>query len=111
MEPGKLIRERRRLNGLSQAQLALRAGSTQASISRLEAGEVSPTFETFERLLAVMGEEADLGVHRGASDHDRARLRALRQRAPAERLALALGWNRLAGEIARAGARARRRPA
>lgn len=108
MEPGRLIRARRLANGLTQTQLALRAGSTQGSISRLERGEVSPTIETIERLLAVMGEEAEIVVRRGPLHCDRARLRALRDRPPAERLAQAIGWNRLAGEVSQAGARARR---
>src|SRR5262245_30928178 len=56
---GTLIRERRQANGLSQAKLARRAGSTQAALSRLERDEVSPTFDTVARLLAVMGEEPD----------------------------------------------------
>lgn len=107
MDPGRIIRERRVANRLTQAQLALRAGSTQAAISRLERGQLSPTFETFERLLTVMGEEAGVVVHRARGDHDRARLAALRARPPAERFELALSWNRLAGEVARAGARAR----
>jgi transcriptional regulator with XRE-family HTH domain len=109
VNPGNTIRERRLANGLTQAQLALRAGSTQAAISRLENGELSPTFETFARLLAVMGEEAELIVQRGAAEYDRARQASLRARPPAERLALAISWNRLAGEVARAGTEARRR--
>jgi transcriptional regulator with XRE-family HTH domain len=111
VHPGQIIREQRVRNGLTQKQLALRAGSTQAAISRLERGELSPTFETFERLLAVMGEEAALVVRRSNAGYDRARLASLRSRPPAERLALAISWNRLAGEFARAGAQARREPA
>jgi transcriptional regulator with XRE-family HTH domain len=107
--PGVIIRRRRLANGLTQSQLALRAGSTQAAISRLERREVSPTFETFERLLAVMGEDAEIAVRRGAADYDRARLLALRSRPAAERLALAISWNRLAGEFTIAGERARHR--
>ncbi len=102
-----MIRERRQANGLTQKQLAIRAGSTQAAISRLENGDLSPTFETFERLLAVMGEEAELSIDRGHGGHDRGRLLGLRSRSPVERLELAIGWNRLAGEVARAGRRAR----
>ena len=107
MDPGKIIRERRHANGLTQEQLALRSGSTQAAVSRLERGELSPTFETFERLLFVMGEQASLTVSRGDADYDRSRLRALRQRPPSERFELALSWNRLAGEVARAGKKTR----
>jgi transcriptional regulator with XRE-family HTH domain len=107
MKPGEIVRERRLVNGLTQAQLALRAGSTQAAVSRLERGEISPTFETLERLLAVMGEEPEVVVRRQPAEHDRARVAALRRRTPDQRLALALSWNRLAGEVAQAGSRAR----
>ncbi len=106
MDAGTLIRARRRANGLTQAQLALRAGSTQAAISRLERGELLPTIETIERLLAVMGEEADILVRRSQLDCDPRRLRALRSRPPADRLALAIAWNRLAGQFSIAGKRA-----
>jgi transcriptional regulator with XRE-family HTH domain len=108
-DAGRLIRERRLANGLTQAQLALRSGSTQAAISRLERGELSPTFATIDRLLSVMGEEADLRTRRGTRDYAVERLKALRLRSPAERLELALSWNRLAGEMGRAGAAARGR--
>jgi uncharacterized protein len=107
VRPGETIRERRRANGLSQQRLAIRAGSTQAAISRLERGEISPTFHTFEQLLAVMGEEAELSVQRSAADYDRARIQSLRARPPAERLAQAISWNLLAGRFAQEGRRAR----
>lgn len=107
MNPGQIIRERRLANRLTQKQLALRSGSTQAAISRLERGEVSPTFETFERLLLVMGEEGVVSVRRPAAHHNPARLRALRRRSPSDRFELALSWNRLAGQISQAGAKAR----
>jgi len=109
MDPGDLIRRRRLANELTQAQLALRAGSTQAAISRLEHSDVSPTFETVQRLLAVMGEELTVIARRGAGEYDRARLLAQRDRPAAERLELAISWNRLAGEISRAGEQARGR--
>jgi len=107
VKPGQIIRRRRLANGLTQQQLAIRAGSTQAAISRLERGEISPTFHTFEQLLAVMGEEAELSVQRSGPDYDRARMRSLRARPPAERLAQAIGWNLLAGRFAHEGQRAR----
>jgi transcriptional regulator with XRE-family HTH domain len=109
VDAGKLIRDRRLANGLTQAQLALRAGSTQAAISRLERGALSPTIETIDRLLAVMGEQAELVVQRGHLECDENRLRALRARAPADRLAQAIAWNRLAGQVSIAGERARTR--
>jgi transcriptional regulator with XRE-family HTH domain len=105
--PGSIIRTRRRANGLTQAQLALRAHTTQAAVSRLERGELSPTFETFAGLLAAMGETFDIEVRREAGDADRRHLEDLLARTPAERLELAVGWNRLAGQMALAGRRAR----
>jgi hypothetical protein len=107
VDPGKIVRERRLANGLTQTQLALRAGSTQAAISRLERGELSPTIETIDRLLAVMGEEAEILVRRSRLECDRNRLRTLRARAPADRLAQVISWNRLAGRFSIAGERAR----
>jgi len=107
VDVGQLIRERRLANGLTQAQLALRAGSTQAAISRLDCGGLSPTIETIENLLAVMGEEAEVVVRRSPLECDENRLRTLRSRAPADRLAQAIAWNRLAAEFSIAGERAR----
>jgi transcriptional regulator with XRE-family HTH domain len=107
--PGKLIAERRRAHGLTQAQLARRAGTSQAAISRLERDEVSPTFETVGRVLSALGETFEVTARREHEDFQPAHLEALRARAPAERLELAMSWNRLAGEVAAAGRRARDR--
>lgn len=104
--PGKLIAERRRAHGLTQARLARRVGTSQAAISRLERDEVSPTFETVGRVLAALGETLDVTTRREPGDFQPAHLEALRARAPAERLELAMSWNRLAGEVAAAGRRA-----
>jgi transcriptional regulator with XRE-family HTH domain len=98
-EPGTIIRERRRANGLTQAQLALRAHTTQAAVSRLERRELSPTFETFAALLAAMGETFAVEVRRETGDFDRGHLCDLLARTPAERLELAISWNLMAGQI------------
>jgi len=105
--PGTILRERRRASGVTQAQLAIRAATTQAAISRLECDQLSPTFETFDRLLAALGDTYAIDVQRGAGGPDRAHLADLLARPPSERLELAMSWNRLAGEIAVAGRRAR----
>ena len=107
---GELIRERRLAHGLTQAQLALRAGSTQGALSRLERGELSPSVDTVQRLLFVLGERAELRVTALAGDHDDGHLADLLARTPSERLELAMSWNRLAGEVAREGRAARRGP-
>jgi len=105
--PGSVLRERRLAHGLSQAQLARRAGTTQAAISRIERGEVSPTFTTVRSLLDALGEVPELGVRRAEGSHDARHLADMAARSPEERLELAMSWNKLAGEVAQAGRRAR----
>ena len=107
MDTAGLVRETRKRHGLSQRSLALRAGTDQAAISRIERGKLSPTAETLERLMAGMGEELHFAPKRPPAQHDPLHVRALRQRSAEERLELALSWNRLAADLAQAGRRAR----
>jgi transcriptional regulator with XRE-family HTH domain len=53
MDAGSAIRAARRRSGLSQQELAARAGTSQATLSAYENGRKQPTFETFARLLAA----------------------------------------------------------
>ncbi len=57
---GQAVRERRLALGLSQVELASRAGMTQPALSRLEAGGVIPTIPLLERISAAL--DADLIV-------------------------------------------------
>jgi ribosome-binding protein aMBF1 (putative translation factor) len=57
---GQTIRERRLALGLSQVELAARAGMTQPALSRLEAGGVVPTIPLLERISMAL--DADLIV-------------------------------------------------
>src|SRR5215472_18202022 len=57
---GQAVRERRVALGLSQTELASRAGMTQPALSRLEAGGVVPTIPLLERISAAL--DADLIV-------------------------------------------------
>jgi len=107
MDASELVRQRRRAHGLTQAQLALRAGTTQAAVSRLERGHLSPTLGTLQSLLAALGEEPQLTFRSLPGDHDADHLTDLHARTPEQRFALAISWNRLAGEVALAGRRAR----
>jgi len=54
------VRERRLALGLSQTELAARAGMTQPALSRLEAGGVVPTLPLLDRIAAAL--DADLTV-------------------------------------------------
>jgi transcriptional regulator with XRE-family HTH domain len=60
MSPGDLLREARRRHRVTQKQLATRARTTQAAISRIERDLVSPSVGTLTRLLDVLGERLDL---------------------------------------------------
>lgn len=57
---GQAVRERRLELGLSQVELAARAGMTQPALSRLEAGGVVPTIPLLDRISAAL--DADLIV-------------------------------------------------
>jgi transcriptional regulator with XRE-family HTH domain len=71
MTIGQLLRSTRERHGLTQARLARRIGSDRAYISRVEAGEVSPTIDWVRRATGAMGEELVLDVQRSRfDDHD-----------------------------------------
>jgi transcriptional regulator with XRE-family HTH domain len=105
--PAELIRSTRERLGLSQRRLALRAGTTQAAISRIERGLVSPTYTTLRELMLAMGEEPVLDSRRLPTNWDPAHMASTLARTPEERLALALSWNKMAGSLTEAGRQAR----
>lgn len=105
---GEIVREVRQRRGLSQRSLAIRAGTQQATISRIERGLESPSYERFEQLLLVMGERPVLRTEPLEHGLDESDLAEERARSPEERLSLSLSWNRMAGGFATAGERARR---
>ena len=107
MDLATTVKKARKRHRLSQKSLAIRAGTDQAAISRIERGEISPTLETAERLLAAMGERLLVGSEPVERQHDPLHVRASLNRSPEERLALAISWNRLAGRLAEAGRQAR----
>ncbi len=76
MRAGELVADLRNRHGLSQRELAIRARTSQAWMSRVERGAVSPSVESLERLLAVMGERLDLRATRMTHDDDDAAHRA-----------------------------------
>lgn len=54
---GDMLRRRRQEMGLTQAELARLAGTSQSTVSDYESGRVSPTIEVADRLLRVVGSE------------------------------------------------------
>jgi transcriptional regulator with XRE-family HTH domain len=55
MSAAEMLRAARREAGLSQAELAARAGTSQATVSAYESGRKEPSLATLSRLLAVTG--------------------------------------------------------
>lgn len=60
VDPAELIRSMRAFVGLSQEQLATRAGMAQSAVSNYENGRKVPTLATLERLARAAGAELDL---------------------------------------------------
>jgi transcriptional regulator with XRE-family HTH domain len=66
---GDAIRERRQNQGLTQAGLAEATGRSTDMVSRLERGEVAPSFETLELIAkALNAQPGDFFPHSGAPD-------------------------------------------
>lgn len=83
--PGQILREARRRHGVSQARLAIRAGTTQSAISRIERDRVSPSVETLRSLLHLLGEDLVLGVEARDWGIDATQVEARSRMTPAER--------------------------
>ncbi|MEW6687802.1 MAG: helix-turn-helix transcriptional regulator [Pseudomonadota bacterium] len=87
-EPGRLLARARRRAGLSQRELAHRAGTSQSVIARIERGRTSPGGETLERLLAEAGFElrVELRPRRAPPNHMLADVARILRLTPEERL-------------------------
>ena len=80
MNPAELIKTVRRRRGLTQADLARRAGTSQPVVSAYEHGRRDPTVGTLRKLVEASGERlridatpAPLGVPPAADLHEHAR--------------------------------------
>jgi transcriptional regulator with XRE-family HTH domain len=90
--PGDVLREARYRRGVSQAQLASRAGTRQSAISRIESGRVSPTFETLRNLLDLLGEELTIGSEHPDTGIDLTLNEGNLRLSPEDRVRKGLGW-------------------
>ena len=66
---GNLIKLARHDAGLSQRELARRAGTSQATLSAYEAGRKSPSLETLARIVRAAGQDLRIQVV-AYDDHD-----------------------------------------
>lgn len=77
---GDLIKRVRTESGLTQSQLAARAGTSQANIAKYEAGRMSPSVSTLERVLHAAGFSLQLGAQPSPSNTDLSGTRARKLR-------------------------------
>jgi len=68
VDPGALIRAVRRRQGLTQADLARRAGTSQPVISAYEHGRRDPSYQTLRKLVEAGGERLQLDALPPRSD-------------------------------------------
>ena len=86
---GRMVREARGRAGLTQRQLAAKAGIPQETIARIERGRADPRVKTLDRLLEACGYGLETMPRLGIGV-DRTQIRALLEMTPSERLARAL---------------------
>lgn len=103
-----LLREAREQQGLSQRRLAMRAGTSQDAISRIERGVEAPTLQRFAQLMLVMGRRPVLAVEPLESPVPESELAVGGGMAARERLREAVSWNLVSSQLAAAGEQARR---
>jgi transcriptional regulator with XRE-family HTH domain len=105
--PSELIKELRTRHGLSQRELAYRAGTSQSAIARIEGGDEDVSWARLQSILRGMGDEPVLDSKRLRSRYDVNDLVRERAMSPEARLASGIEFNRFGSELAIAGAKAR----
>ena len=98
-----LLRSTRRRHGITQRQLAIRARTSQAAISRIERDLVSPAVSTLAELLRLMNEELVLQAREVDWGHDVTLNRTNLSLTVAQRLDRLVPYARLARELDAAG--------
>src|SRR5436309_15783815 len=80
-----VLREARRRAGLTQRELAERAGLPQSTIGRIEAGSIDPRASTLRRLLRACGSDLESAPRLGEGI-DRSQIRERLELSPGERI-------------------------
>jgi transcriptional regulator with XRE-family HTH domain len=116
----RLVAGARARAGLSQRELADRAGTAQPVVARIEGGQANPTVETLERLLDAAGftlafelvpkAAADRVVEAYKKDVDRTLLRENLGKTPEQRVRALADLQRFGHEVRRAVRAVKRRP-
>ncbi len=103
-----VVRKARQRHGLTQHRLALRAGTSQDAISRIERGAEEPSWARVCDLLWLLGEEAGITTTPSCASLPTKELASSKALTAEERLREACSWNLVATQLEIAGARARR---
>jgi transcriptional regulator with XRE-family HTH domain len=109
MTPGELIRDLRERKGLTQRRLALRAGTSQSAIARIERGDEDVTWGRLGSILTAMGEEPELVSHPLPGRYRPEHLLQDRAMSARARLNGGLRFNEFAGQLEAAGRSAKAR--
>ena len=107
MTPAELVRTTRERKHLTQRRLALRAGTSQSAIARIERGDEEVTWPRLRALMLAMGEEPVLSSRPVASRYDARDLLRDRMMSPESRLAHGIAFNEFCTELAVAARRAK----
>ncbi|MGZ5310472.1 MAG: helix-turn-helix domain-containing protein [Solirubrobacterales bacterium] len=98
---GELVAKARASEGLTQAQLARRMGTTQSAVARLEAGQGNPTLATVEKALRACGHSLEPRARALPGSVDKTLIPSALKAAPAQRLAHHQASRRKMVEVAR----------
>lgn len=99
IDAAMLVREARRRQGISQAQLALRAGTSQHAVSLIERGLRRPSLDTLERLLLATGHRLAEGLEVVPTEEDPIHLAAEQRRSVGDRLEQGFAWSEFAHDF------------
>jgi len=102
-----LLKDARNRAGLTQMELGLRLGISQAAVARLERPGVNPTLATLEDALWATGHRLELDVSARGAGVDESLIRQQLELTPAERIRGIETMYTQARMLALAGARSR----
>lgn len=100
MDAARVLRQARRRAGLTQRELAGKAGVPQSQVAKIESGAIVPRVDTLDRLLEACGEGLE-SLPRPGRGVDRSLPRNLLALDPATRARVASDSNRNMMEIRR----------
>jgi len=95
----EVVRQVRLAAGLSQRELARRAGTSQPAIARYERGVAVPSWETLQRLAGACGRRLTIDVGIAPEPHDVELVRSQLELTPLERLRSLANYARLRRSI------------